>query len=358
MSFIIFIIVLSVLILVHEFGHFAAAKRCGVKVEIFSLGYGPRIIGIKKHDTDYRISAVPCGGYVKMAGETAEDNPTGAKWEFLSRPIAQRFGIVISGALLNYILGFVLFSLVFMLGVPVSKNTNRIGSLMKGYPAAAHGVRAGDAIIAVDGQKTQTWEELVGTIHKKTQGDITLTIKRDEELLDIALTPKVERKFVFDNGKSVALIGIKPEYDVRRYGFFESIKLGGLKIIVLTTATFNALGLMITGRISPSEISGPVGIFVMTSEMAKLGFIYLLDFIGLISASLAIFNVLPIPVLDGGHLVFMAIEKIRGKPVSLNVQEGATQVGLFVLIALIIFVFYSDFVKFSVIDRILAVFGK
>jgi len=356
MSIIVFIIVLSVLVVVHEFGHFIMAKRCGVRVEAFSLGFGPKIVGIRRGDTEYRICAIPLGGYVKMAGENVTDKPTGAKWEFLSKSVGERFKIVISGAFLNYILGFVIFSLVFMIGIPIQQDVNRIGSLMRGYPAAEAGLQAGDAIIAVDGRKTQTWEELVKIIYKKTEGTLQLKVKRDAQILKVDLKPRVEKKFILGGGKEVALIGIRPEHDLQKYSFFQSIKMGGQKLINLTTLTFKVIGGMITGKHSLRELTGPVGIFMITGEMASLGFVYLLNFIGFISASLAIINVLPIPVLDGGHILFLAIEKIRRKPLSFKAQETASQIGLFALITLTIFVFYSDFIKFGIIDKVLGLF--
>jgi len=354
----IFIIVLGILILVHEFGHFITAKRNGVRVETFSLGFGPKIVSIKKNDTEYRLSAIPLGGYIKMAGESHADNPSGEKWEFLSKSVWQRFKIVISGPLLNYILAFFIFSIVFMMGIPMPENTNRIGSLLKNYPALESGIQKGDAIIAIDGEKTKDWEGLVRILHKKTEGNVALTIQRDGKKFDINLKPNVEKRFISGKGEKIALIGIRPAYTIKKYSIFESIKMGIQKLITLSILTLKAIGYMITGRLSPRQVTGPIGIFVMTGEMAKLGFIYLLDFVGLISASLAIFNILPIPVLDGGHIVFLAIEKIRRKPLSFKAQENAVQVGMYLLIALMLFVIVSDISKFEILERITGLFKK
>ncbi len=155
LSAIVFIAVLGILIVIHELGHFIMAKRCGVRVERFSIGFGPKIIGITKGETEYRISEIPIGGYVKLAGETSQDELTGKKWEFLSKSPGQRFKIIIFGPLFNYILGFLLFSLVYMIGEPLL--TAEVGGIKEGYPAEAAGIKAGDRIISIDGEKIEYW---------------------------------------------------------------------------------------------------------------------------------------------------------------------------------------------------------
>ncbi|MFH1752710.1 MAG: RIP metalloprotease RseP [Candidatus Omnitrophota bacterium] len=347
-STIIFILVLSVLIVVHEFGHFIMAKRCGVKVEKFSLGFGPKIVSIKKGDTEYRISAIPLGGYVKMAGETAQDTLTGQDWEFLSKPAGQRFKIVANGAFLNYILGFLLFSFVFMLGSPTL--TNEVGEVLDGYPAKTAGLMAGDKVVSIDGERVENWDELTGMMHNKLDGDVTLNILRDGRERRLVITPKIkETEDIFGKKSRIALVGIAPSQELVfvKYNPAMAFYKGFLKQIDLTVVTCKALWSLVTGRLSLKEsVTGPVGIFLLTTKAAKLGLVYLLHIMAVISTSLAIFNVLPIPVLDGGHLIFLLIEKIRKKPVSEKIQNIATHIGLGLLLLLMVFVFYYDIVRF------------
>lgn len=347
-SAIVFLLVLSILIVVHEFGHFIMAKRCGVKVERFSLGFGPKIFSLKKGDTEYMLSAIPLGGYVKMAGETYQDKLSGESWEFLSKSPGERFKIVIYGPLLNYILGILLFSVVYMLGSPTL--TNEIGKVIDDYPAKAAGMKAGDKVISIDGEKVEYWNELTKIIHKKLDGDVRLSVLRDGREFSLTLKPKIkEYKDIFGKDVRVAMVGIAPtdELVFIKYNPLKAIYKGFSRTLELTTLTFKALWSMITGGLSLKEsVTGPVGIFLLTAKAAKLGLVYLLNMMAVISTSLAIFNVLPIPVLDGGHLVFIIAEKIRRKPVSQKVQDVATHIGLGFLIMLMVFVFYFDIVRF------------
>ncbi|NQU74070.1 MAG: RIP metalloprotease RseP, partial [Candidatus Omnitrophica bacterium] len=190
-SIIAFLFVLSVLIVIHEFGHFIAARKQGVKVEKFSFGFGPKLFGIKRGDTEYVISLVPLGGYVKLAG----DEPTcaeGKPWEFLSKSVGQRFSIIFLGPLLNYVLGFLLFWMVFFIGSPTL--TNKVGDVLKDYPAHSSDIAKGDRIISVDGEPTKYWDELTEIIHNKKEGKLVLVIERPVRsgvrTLEIDVTPK------------------------------------------------------------------------------------------------------------------------------------------------------------------------
>jgi len=340
-------IVFSILILVHEFGHFWMARRVGVKVEVFSLGFGPKLFSFKRSDIEYRISAIPFGGYVKMAGEEPTEDRRGERWEFLSQTVGNRLKIIFAGPLLNYLLGFILFSMVFYIGYP--SLTTKIGELLDGYPAKESGIRTGDKIIAIDGRAVRNWEEMTEIVHKKTGGAISLTLVRDGKEFSIKLSPKVkEVKNILGQKIKIGLIGIAPSEEVEniRYSFLESIKFGFLRLMKLTTLTYQALWRILTGGLSLKEsVSGPIGIFKLTASAAKLGIVYLLQMMALITASLAIFNLLPIPVLDGGHMIFLMLEKLRGRPISRRTQEIATQAGLAFLIALMLFVSYNDILR-------------
>jgi len=360
LSLISFLIVLSVLVIVHEFGHFITAKRLGVRVEKFSFGFGPKLFSIKRGDTEYMVSAIPLGGYVKMGGDEPWEKLSGAKWEFLSRSVGDRFKIIFAGPLLNYVLAFLIFSVIFMFGSPTM--TTEIGGLMKDYPASAQGLMVGDKIKAVDGHSVKYWEDMTELIHKHTEGPMMLTVDRSGKAFDKEIAPTVRKtKDIFGTEVKIALIGITPSQTIEsvKYGFVKSLCMGGNKLIQLTAVTYKALWCIITGRLSVKEsLTGPIGIFVVTGQAAKMGFIYILHLMGILSASLAMFNILPFPILDGGHILFLGIEKLRGKPLSVKAQEAIANVGVTLLILLTVFIFYSDIIKFGVMGKVAKIFHR
>lgn len=360
LSLIYFLAVLSVLILVHEFGHFIVAKRLGVKVERFSFGFGPKLFSVKRGDTDYTVSAIFLGGYVKMAGDEPGEKRTNKKWEFLSRSVRDRFMIIFAGPLLNYILAFVVFSLIFMFGSPTL--TTQVGGFVKGYPAEASGLMIGDNVIAIDGKSVNFWEDMTELIHKHGEGKMTITFQRDGKVFDKDILPKTRAmKDIFGKETTISLIGITPSQKIEkvRYALPQAVYMGCKKLISLTAITYKALWSVITGRLSVKEsMTGPIGIFVITGEAAKMGFIYLLHLVAILSASLAIFNLLPFPVLDGGHIIFLAIERLRGKPLSVKTQEFITNLGVSFLILLTVFIFYNDIMKFGIADKVMRLFKR
>ena len=348
LSLITFLIVLSVLILIHELGHFIFAKRFKVKVEIFSLGFGNKLFGIKRRGTEYRVSSIPLGGYIKMAGETPYDaDKTGAKYEFISKPASQRAVVLCAGPVFNYILGFLLFVFVFITGNP--QGTSLVGTIMDDYPAKAAGIKTGDRITELNGKKVYYWEEILEVVHKTTEGSISLKVKRGDKELSFSVVPKAkEFKNIFGQQVKIGLLGISPSGEIKyvRYNPFEAAKLAAQKTWSLTSMTYISLWRMITGAMSFKEsVAGPIGIFMVTQKAAYAGLAYVISLMGILSVSLAIFNILPIPVLDGGHLLFLIIEKIRGKAVSEKIYERVNQFGMAVLITFMIFVIYNDAVR-------------
>lgn len=347
-SIIVFLIVLGVLILVHEFGHFIIAKKAGVQVERFSLGFGPVLLSRKKDETEYTINAFPLGGYVKMAGDNAQEFK-GESGEYLSKPPGKRAAIVFFGPLLNYVLGILLFWLIFIIGYP--SFSNKIGGLIEGMGAQKAGIQIGDRIISVDNKKLSSWEELQAVIQVKSQGLLVKLIigREDKEFpLDVYIET---RDFSGPLGKkyTVGLLGIKPdenEFIKVRYGVFKSLSLSIQKTWSLTVLTYSGLWQMITGKLSMKEsVTGPLGIFFVTSKAAKIGLIAVLHLMAILSISLAIFNLLPLPVLDGGHILLLGIEKIRGKSLSVKADNFITQFGMSLIILLALFVTYNDIVR-------------
>ena len=344
-----FIIVLGVLIFFHEFGHFLIARLFGVGVEKFSLGFGPRLFGKKVGRTDYRLSAIPLGGYVKMIGEEpdAEIDPVDIPVSFTHKHVAKRMLIVAAGPFFNLLLAVIIFLGIFLIsGLFVLKPS--VGSVKDGSPAYAAGLKAGDLIAAINGVNISTWDEMAELINASKGKALTVALQRGESTLETRITPElVGSKNIFGEDVQRHVIGITASgesYSKKlnplqafTQSLVQTYKIAELMVIIIAK--------LITGDISTDTIGGPIMIAQMAGDQAKAGIGNLISFIALISINLAIINLLPIPVLDGGHLLFFCIEAIKGRPVSIKVREIAQQVGLFLLILLMILVFYNDITR-------------
>ena len=428
-----FVVCLGILIFVHEFGHFIIAKTIGIKVEKFSLGFGPKIpgLGFKKGDTEYMVSTLPLGGYVKMAGENPDEELKGQPWEFYSRTPWERMQVVFSGPMMNLILAAVLMSAVFVLGrkIPaylimppiiewieqespaqeaglqigdkiISINDHKIidweelqmriaanagseiqitiernqqfitltampsevgdmglGSLgihhlippsigsVTANPAKKAGLKAGDLIISINGVSIHHWFDMARLIQEHPEEQITLTIQRGEEQFPIEIVPAL------DPETQKGLIGITQppgEKIVRKYSLWASVQKGFSETIKLTQLTFEFLYKLIRGKTSPKSLGGPIMIAQIAGASAKAGLSDFLYFMAFLSLQLGILNLFPIPVLDGGHMLFFIIEMIAGKPLSIKKREIAQQIGFSILILLMVYVFYNDIMRFFV----------
>lgn len=341
-----FIIVLGVLIFFHEFGHFLIARLFGVGVEKFSLGFGPRLIGKKIGITDYRLSAIPLGGYVKMVGEEpdAEVDPADLPLSFTHKPVVQRMLIVAAGPVFNILLAILIFFGIFWAsGTFVMKPS--IGAVREGSPAAAAGLQTGDLITVINGIEINSWDEMAEIINASQGRPLKIAVRRQNSTLDFSIVPeKVPSQNIFGEEIQRYVIGIeasRESYTIKMSpveAFAESLRQS-YRVIELMVVIIAKL---IKGDISTDTLGGPIMIAQMAGDSAKAGVGSLIFFIALISINLAVINLLPIPVLDGGHLLFFLIEAIKGSPVSIKVREVAQQVGLFILILLMILVFYND----------------
>ena len=344
-----FVIVLGVLIFFHEFGHFLIARLFGVGVEKFSLGFGPRLVGKKVGITDYRLSAIPLGGYVKMVGEEpdAEIAPEDLPLSFTHKHVAKRMLIVAAGPVFNILLAIIIFfGIFYFTGTFILKAS--IGSVRAGSPALAAGLEKGDEITRINGKAIKSWDEMAEIINASQGRILNLSVRRQDTTLDFSITPeKVTTKNIFGEDIQRYVIGITAsgESFTKDMGLFQAMSESLLQTYRVTELMVVIIAKLIKGDISTNTLGGPIMIAQMAGDSAKAGVGSLISFIAVISINLAIINLLPIPILDGGHLLFFAIEAIKGRPVSIKVREVAQQVGLFILILLMILVFYNDITR-------------
>jgi regulator of sigma E protease len=351
-----FAIVLGLLIFVHEFGHFIWAKFFGVKVLKFSLGFGPKLISKQYGETEYLISAFPLGGYVKMFGENpgelAEErlSPGELKRSFATRPVWQRFLIVAGGPVFNLIFAMLLFFIIVLVaGLPQPVDTTTIGGIGQDTPAAEAGLQEGDTILAIDGNETRHWEDVSLHIKESEGREVVLTLQREDQTLDVAVTPRMEttRNIFGEEVGQRYLIGIARSEEViyEKVGFIKSLQAGISQTWSWMYLTVMGLVKIIQKVVPASELGGPILIAKIAGERMEAGWINFLYFMGVLSVNLGILNLLPIPILDGGHLVFFSVEAILRKPLNLRTMEILQQIGLVLLGTLMIFVFYNDLVR-------------
>ncbi|UCG35027.1 MAG: RIP metalloprotease RseP [Candidatus Omnitrophota bacterium] len=347
LNLIIFILILSVLIVVHEFGHFLAARRNGVRVERFSIGFGTPIFKRKGKETDFWICAFPLGGYVKLAGDMRSEYH-GHPFEFLSKPIGIKMKIVFFGPLFNFIFAFILFWVMGVVGFPYPDTV--VGKVLEEYPAYEAGIQENDKVIEINDEKVQNWFEMSEKIYR-SQEMITLKIERDGQILDFKV-PLKEKEIsdAFGRKRTVPIVGISASSKIKivKYNFFHAFFKG--VEATLRTAFFIVKGFtfMILGIVPFKEaVAGPLGIFYITSEALKIGIVAILHLMAVLNVSLTIVNLIPLPLLDGGHLFLFFIEKIRKKQISERTEDFITQLGFILIAFLIVFVFYNDVIRFG-----------
>jgi len=427
-SLIAFIFVLGVMIFVHELGHYLMAKWLGIRVDVFSLGFGPRLVGFKRGETDYRISALPLGGYVKMAGENYEDELSGTPDEFLSRPKHHRFAVAVAGPVMNIGLAIVLSWGYYMTGVEVEDQVSRapvVGRIIPDSAAAKAGIQLNDKILTVDGEKTPTWRELQLAIAKNADHPVDVTLQRNGQTIETEVTPDTSKEsevgtlgvapfipyvirqvepgapaekaglragdtivevsaagktardaieithlitsqkgkplqFKVSRGNEVFERTITPVQmgqqhrvgislhiatHTERYGLIEAGRKSVEHNYRVTVLTFEVLGRILTGRTSLRTMSGPIEIARYSGLAAKEGAIALMSLMAIISLQLGIFNLLPIPILDGGVIALLAIEGLMRRDLSMRVKERIFQIGFIFLILLMGIVIFNDISK-------------
>ena len=309
MTLLVTVVVLGGLIFVHELGHFLAAKRAGVHVHEFALGFGPTVLSFRRGETTYALRLLPLGGFVRMAGMHPEEEDLDAVPEgrrFMGKRVSQRLGIIGAGPLANLLTSVTLFVVVFsLLGIPTSTLT--VDQVEPGYPAGEAGFQPGDRIVAVDGRTVDAWEDLVEIVRASPGRRIVVTIRRGGESLDLPVTPAADPEGGF------GVIGIRPRAEIRHLGFAESVVQGFAWTGRVAVAFVDAIGGMITGG-AQGELVGPVGIGAEIGQATQRGLPNLIFLTALLSANLGLVNLLPIPALDGSRLVFLVLEGLRGGP--------------------------------------------
>jgi len=350
------VIFFSILILFHELGHFIAAKIMKVRVESFALGMGPKLLRFKGRETEYLICALPIGGYVKLSGETDEDKIEGKPWEFLSQPVGKRFWVIVMGPIMNFFLAFLIFSMMFF-SLGSFSMTAEIGNVLDNFPAKESGILAGDKIVSIDDKTINNWQEVPNAIQSAKGESLKIIVERNKKLVTFSVKPKgKEIKDLLGKTSSMKIIGIEPKKI--KLNFISSFIIGFQKTVILTVVTYKGLFLMLIGKISPNNIMGPAGIVAITGESAKQGLFAVFNLLGILSVNLAVVNLLPFPVLDGGHILFLGIEKIRRKRLNKKSQEVITAVGITLLVLLLVFATYNDFSRLGFWEKCSSFFNK
>ena len=336
------VFVLGILVFFHELGHFLVAKRAGIRVEKFSLGFPPTLLSKKWGETEYAIGIIPLGGYVKMAGENPNEESHGAPYEFMSKPVWKRFLVIFAGPFMNFILAIVVLAGLYMIrGKEIEAVF--IGQIAEGSPAEKAGFTTGDEIIAIDGVEVRTFQDMASQIYKKVEEPVAIKwrraggIKTDTVITyrDKAVTPQGD---TIEVGK----IGVGHQPVFRRLGVVSSAGAGFNQAVFYVEKVFEFVFGLITRSVTPAEIGGPILIGQLAGATARAGFDILLEFLALLSVNLAVLNILPIPLLDGGHILFLLIEKIKGSPLSMKTRLVVQQIGIAFLLILVIFVTFND----------------
>ena len=371
-----FILALGPLIFVHELGHFLLAKFFGVRVEKFSLGFGPKLIGKQWGETEYLLSAFPLGGYVKMFGEggyieggevhttdgvnnvpveglsldtlrelTAEEKTQ----SFAHKPVLARIGIVIAGPLFNLLFAWIIFIILCMVGVPTV--TTKIGEAIKDKPAAKAGIQKGDVITAINKKTINRWDQIAEGVTASNGQSLVLTIKRDTRDLSFTITPEPRvSKNMFGEKVNGYAIGVASagELITEYFGPLQAVVKGTEQTLKVIELTFMSLVKMAQRIVPMDSVGGPIMIADMAGKMAESGGASFMAFIALISINLGVLNLLPVPVLDGGHLLFFFMELIFRRPVPQKVREYAQQIGMVLLLGLMVLAFYNDIIRYFV----------
>ena len=356
-----FIILLSVLIFVHELGHFLAARIAGVGVLKFSLGFGPKIIGKKIGETEYVLSWIPLGGFVKLLGESGNEelSPEDEKKSFFKKSKWKRMLIILAGPVFNFLLALVIFIIVFVYGLP--NLTAVVGEVQKESAAFEAGMISGDKIIAIDDKKVVFWEEIKPIIAESKGKEMEVAVERGAEKKHLLIKPRLSKsKNIFGEEISTYLIGVSPAGNtiIERKNPWDAIIASVGKTWEISKLTVISVVKMLEGVISPRTLGGPIFIAQIAGAQIKEGIIPFILFMAILSINLGVINLFPIPVLDGGHIFFYLIEIVTRREISIKVKEMSQQIGFVILLMLMLFVVFIDVerLNFKVVNDIMKIF--
>ena len=359
-----FLFVLSLVVFFHELGHFLVARWCGVRILVFSIGFGPEIVGFNdRHGTRWKISAIPLGGFVKFFGdENAASVPDTARLSsmdaderahsFMFQPVAKRAAIVVAGPVANFLLAIVIFAGVFMLYGKQTMSA-RVDSVQPDSAAAAAGFKAGDIVVAINGHPIENFTEMQRIVGASAGESLAVTVDRDGNQLVLTATPALkEVKDNFGNVQRIGILGISrsmaPE-DLKLHPVAppQAVVLAVQETWSVIERTLSYIGGVIAGREAANQLGGPIRIAQMSGQVASFGFVPLIQLAAVLSVSIGLLNLFPIPLLDGGHLLFYLIEGIRGRPLSERAQEVGFRIGLAIVLMLMIFATFNDIVHLA-----------
>lgn len=340
-----FVVALGVLVVIHELGHFLAAKRLGVKVERFSVGFGPIVASRRSGETEYALSAVPLGGYVKMLGEEDEvTDPAERARAFSSQSLGRRTAIVAAGPIMNLLFAMVAYVLLAgFYGVHVPSTEPVVGGVSPDSPAARAGIVSGDRVLAVDGEPVATWEGLAERVRASGGRQLDLALEREGATLQVDVTPELRpTQSLFGEEAEAYLIGVALTFEHRDLGVVEAITAGANRTVATSWMVTKGFVLMFVGRVPLKELGGPIAIAQAAGQQAREGVEAFVTMLAFLSVNLGVLNLLPIPVLDGGHLALFGVEAVLRRPLRPRVRELAQQVGLLVLVSLMVLVLFND----------------
>jgi len=358
-----FLFVLTIVVFFHELGHFWVARRAGVRVVAFSVGFGPEIVGFNdRHGTRWRLSAIPLGGYVKFLGDdNAASTPdrdqlrgmseADRRESFFHKPVGARAAIVAAGPIANFLLAIVIFSVLFMtVGRPVM--TPQVDTIQPGSAAERAGFQPNDIILSIDGTPIETFGDMQRIVSASADQPLRIEIDRSGQQLALTATPdRREMTDTFGNVHRLGVLGISRatggEVKTETYGPVESVGMATREVWYIVDRTFDYLGGVVTGRESADQLGGPIRIAQVSGQVATFGMAALFQLAAVLSVSIGLLNLFPVPLLDGGHLLFYAVEALRGRPLSERAQEYGFRIGLALVLMLMLFATWNDILNIS-----------
>lgn len=356
-----FILVLTVLVFVHELGHYLAARRCGVRVDVFSIGFGPEIYGYTAASgTRWKLSAIPFGGYVRMFGEREPDaaDPTGGLSDeeravsFFNKPLGQRAFIVFAGPFANFLFAIVVLAGLFsIVGQPFTPAD--VGKVLEGSAAERAGLQPGDVFLKIDDTEINRFEQVRRLVQLAPGKELVILVRRGDREITVIAVPDAISETRFGSTQTIGRLGVsRPGGDMVlvRYDPFTAIWKATERTAVLTGHILDALGQIIFGERDMKELGGPIRIAQISGDMAQAGIVMIIQFAAILSINLGLINLFPIPLLDGGHLAFYAVEAIRGKPVGEKIMAYSLNFGLALILFLTVFVTWNDLVEMRIVE--------